>query len=139
MLARRHFLCGIKRHQPRLKHFRHPFPGKLRRTPAHPVAVQLEGAGNGDGPVDAAYSTIRRLTGRCPKLVDYHIHSVTSGTDALGEVRVALEEGGKTAVGRGNSTDVIVASALAYVNALNRLENLLERKAETAEAVRSTP
>ena len=100
---------------------------------------ELVGAGNGDGPVDAAYSTIRRLTGRCPKLVDYHIHSVTSGTDALGEVRVALEEGGKTAVGRGNSTDVIVASALAYVNALNRLENLLERKAETAEAVRSTP
>ncbi|MBE7558405.1 2-isopropylmalate synthase [bacterium] len=100
---------------------------------------ELVGAGNGDGPVDAAYSTIRRLTGRCPKLVDYHIHSVTSGTDALGEVRVALEEDGKTAVGRSSSTDVIVASALAYINALNRLENMLERKPEAAEAVRSTP
>ena len=102
----------------------------------------LVGSGNGDGPVDAAYSTIKALTGLEPKLVDYRIHSVTGGTDALGEVHVALEREGRTAVGRGSSTDVIVASALAYVNALNRLESLLELEAakrEPAEVKSGTP
>jgi len=103
---------------------------------------ELVGSGNGDGPVDAAYSTIRMLTGLEPTLVDYRIHSVTGGTDALGEVHVALSREGRTAVGRGSSTDVIVASALAYVNALNRLESLLEldtARKETAEVGNGTP
>jgi 2-isopropylmalate synthase len=95
---------------------------------------KLIGSGCGDGPVDATYQTIKNLTALDPKLVDYQIHSVTGGTDALGEVHVALEKEGRTVVGRGSSTDVIVASALAFVNAMNRLEALFESAKEEADA-----
>ena len=88
----------------------------------------LEGAGTGDGPVDAAYQTIRRLTETSSKLVHFSIQSITGGTDAMGEVLVTLEEDSLRVTGRGHSTDVIVASALAYVDALNRLEFKREKK-----------
>jgi len=88
----------------------------------------LEGAGTGDGPVDAAYATIRRLTETSSKLVHFNIQSITGGTDAVGEVVVTLEEDGRRVTGRGRNTDVIVASALAYLDALNRLEFKREKK-----------
>ena len=55
------------------------------------------------------------------KLTQYNVGSITGGTDAQGEVTVRVEEGGHTVVGKGSSTDIIVASAKAYIHALNRL------------------
>jgi len=81
----------------------------------------IEDAACGDGPVDACYQTIGRLTGLSPELVDYTLRAVTGGTDALGEVTVKLRYKGTDVIGRGTSTDIIEASAKAYVNAINRL------------------
>jgi 2-isopropylmalate synthase len=98
----------------------------------------IEDAACGDGPVDACYRTIDRLTGISPELVDYSLRSVTKGKDALGEVTVKLRlplgrrgrsrsRRGKAAepdievTGRGASTDIIEASAKAYLNAVNKL------------------
>ncbi|MBM4104435.1 MAG: 2-isopropylmalate synthase [Planctomycetes bacterium] len=76
----------------------------------------------GDGPVDAAYEAIREATGLAPKLENYTIRAITSGKEALGEANVRIADGkGKTFVGRGVSTDIIEASAKAYVDALNRM------------------
>ena len=75
----------------------------------------------GDGPVDAAYKAIKRATGmEDVKLSDYAIRSVTSGTEALGEVTVRLEAEGRKVVGRGTSTDIIEASVLAFLDGLNK-------------------
>ena len=80
-----------------------------------------EDAATGDGPIDAAYSCIQRITGRVAMLTDYQIRAVTSGRDAQGEVNVEIEtESGRLVRGRAYSTDIIQASVLAYVNALNR-------------------
>jgi len=81
----------------------------------------LQDAASGDGPVDACYKTIDRLTGLAPELVDYGLHAVTKGKDAQGEVTIRLRHRGVEVAGRGTSTDVIEASAKAYVNAINKL------------------
>jgi 2-isopropylmalate synthase len=83
-----------------------------------------EGAAIGDGPVDAVYKAISAVTKNTAKLVRYEIRAVTSGTEAMGEVTVQLELGGRKMLGRGASTDVIEASAKAYVDGLNRLAGL---------------
>jgi 2-isopropylmalate synthase len=75
----------------------------------------------GDGPVDAAYKAIDRVTGMKLSLVDYSIHSVTGGKDALGEVTIKVKGKGNLITGKGASTDIIEASAKAYINAINRL------------------
>ena len=75
----------------------------------------------GDGPVDAAYEAIREATGISPKLETYSIKAVTGGKEALGEATVKISEDGTSFVGRGISTDIIEASAKAYVDAINRL------------------
>ena len=75
----------------------------------------------GDGPVNALYNALERAIDITPELKDYSIKAITSGTDALGEVRVKLNLGDKTVLGIGVSTDVIEASLLAYMNALNKL------------------
>ena len=80
-----------------------------------------EAAAIGNGPVDAVYKAIANLAGNSAKLVRYDIHAVTSGTGAMGEVTVQLEKGDRRALGRGASTDVIEASAKAYLDGLNRL------------------
>jgi 2-isopropylmalate synthase len=78
-------------------------------------------AGTGDGPVDAALKAIDRLTGIKGRLMDYSLRSVSQGKDALGEVSVKVDFGERELVtGKGASTDVVEASARAYVNALNR-------------------
>jgi len=82
----------------------------------------------GVGPVDAVFNAISKLIGRQPKLVKFSINAITGGTDAQGEVTVILEEGNKTAIGRGSDPDIIVASAKAYINALNRLARKQEEK-----------
>gem|GEM_PF-3408787 len=75
----------------------------------------------GEGPVDAIYQTINRIVGQPIQLIDYGIKSVTSGTDALGEVTVELESEGIKATGRGLSGDTLEASGMAYVNAVNKI------------------
>ncbi|MBN1493878.1 MAG: 2-isopropylmalate synthase [Candidatus Omnitrophica bacterium] len=76
---------------------------------------------SGDGPVDACYKAIEKVTGVKAKLVDYSIHSVTSGKDALGEVSVKVAHGANEYSGRGASTDVIEASVKAYLVAINKI------------------
>jgi 2-isopropylmalate synthase len=83
---------------------------------------QVKKAGFGDGPVDAIYKTISTMTGTKSKLLRFVISAITGGTDAQGGVTIHLEEEGKRAVGQGTHTDILVASAKAYVNALNKLE-----------------
>ncbi len=76
---------------------------------------------NGDGPVDATFRAIRELFPHEARLQLYQVHAVTGGTDAQAEVTVRLEENGRTVHGQGADTDTLVASARAYVNALNKL------------------
>lgn len=83
----------------------------------------------GDGPIDAAYKAIDKITGVKPTLTDYSIHSVTGGKDALGEVTIKVKGKENLVSGRGVSTDIIEASAKAYINAINRLV-YLEGKSE---------
>jgi len=80
------------------------------------------GDATGDGMVDACYQAISKLTGLTPKLERYAVKAITGGTDALGEVSCLVNEDGVTVTGQGSHTDIIQASALAYVNALNKLE-----------------
>ena len=81
----------------------------------------IQDAGIGDGPVDAALKAIDRLTNTHGKLMDYALRAVSQGKDALGEVTVKVDFGsGPAVVGKGSSTDVIEASARAYLNAVNR-------------------
>ena len=81
----------------------------------------LEDAGVGDGPVDAALKAIDRITTTRGQLMDYALRAVSQGKDALGEVTVKVDFGyGELLVGRGASTDIIEASARAYLNAVNR-------------------
>lgn len=75
----------------------------------------------GVGPIDAVFNTIDRLVERKPKLLRYSVNAITGGTDAQGEVTVKLEENSITSVGRASDPDIIVASAKAYINALNRI------------------
>ncbi|MBA4348399.1 MAG: 2-isopropylmalate synthase [Thermodesulfovibrio sp.] len=76
---------------------------------------------HGDGPVDATYKAIAAITQTKSNLLKFDVKSITGGTDALGEVTVSLEEEGRTVRGKGADTDIIVASAKAYINALNKL------------------
>ncbi len=89
----------------------------------------LEDAATGDGPVDACYKAINRLTGVTPELVDYTLQAVTKGRDAQGEVSVKIREKRVEVTGRGTSTDIIEASAKAYVNAVNKLLSSTTRRA----------
>ncbi len=74
----------------------------------------------GDGPVDACYKAIESVTQLKGNLLDYGIKSVTQGKDALGEVTLKVAIEGETIIGRGASTDIIEASAKAYINAINK-------------------
>jgi 2-isopropylmalate synthase len=90
----------------------------------------------GTGPVDAVYRAINRIIDVPNELTEFHVKSVTEGIDAQGEVTIRVESNGKSYVGRGADTDIIVASAKAYMNALNRLLTI-ERREDTE--VRTNP
>ncbi len=81
-------------------------------------------AGFGVGPVDAVFAAIRKITGTNYDLLKYVVQSITGGTDAQGEVTVQLQYKGRSALGRGAHPDILVASAKAYINALNRMERI---------------
>lgn len=86
----------------------------------------------GDGPVDATFNAIKTLFPHEVKLQLYQVHAVTEGTDAQAQVTVRLEEGGKTVNGQGADTDTLVASAKAYIHALNKLLVKREKSAPAA-------
>jgi 2-isopropylmalate synthase len=88
----------------------------------------------GDGPVDATYKAIKRITGVLGKLTEYSIKSVSFGDDAIGEVFVRVDFDGVLFNGRAVSTDVIVGSAKAYLEALNRALAAKTRKTEQQKA-----
>jgi 2-isopropylmalate synthase len=75
----------------------------------------------GDGPVDATFNAVKALYGHNARLQLYQVHAVTEGTDAQATVSVRMEENGNIATGQSADTDTVVASAKAYLNALNRL------------------
>jgi 2-isopropylmalate synthase len=92
---------------------------RLRKIGGEKDAI-VQDAAIGDGPIDALTNAIDRLTGLEGKLLDYQVHAVTRGREAQGEVNVKVEFGGKTYLGRGLSTDIVEASAKAYLNAVCR-------------------
>jgi 2-isopropylmalate synthase len=94
---------------------------------------EVLGNGCGDGMVDACYKVISDLTGQHPRLDRYAVKAITGGTDAQGEVSCLVTEDGVTVTGRGAHTDIIQASALAYLNALNKLEYRRQRMAVPAQ------
>jgi 2-isopropylmalate synthase len=115
-----------------------------RKPPVAKVAVtkpsgeESVGEASGDGPVDAIFHAIQDAAGTECELVEYKVEAVTGGEDALGEVTVQLRAAGRLATGQGVATDILEASARAYVRALsNALEGAATREAEaaTAEAV----
>ncbi len=75
----------------------------------------------GDGPVDATFNAVKSLYGHSARLQLYQVHAVTEGTDAQATVTVRMEQDGNVATGQSSDTDTVVASAKAYINALNRL------------------
>jgi len=87
----------------------------------------LEGTSEGNGSVDAIYKALDTLTDEKVELVDYAIKSVSQGKDALGEVHVVMRQQQITVTGRGVSTDILEASALAYLNAVNRVIDKREK------------
>lgn len=98
-------------------------------------ATLLQDAATGDGPVDAVYSAIQRIAGITVRLRDYKLKAITSGKDAQGEVTIEVEYEGKRVRGRGVSTDIIEASAMALVESLNRIIAISEQTKEAAAAL----
>jgi 2-isopropylmalate synthase len=100
-------------------------------VPTATVKLQIDGseaqsAGFGIGPIDATFNTIAKMTGSRSKLLHFEVSSISGGMDAQGEVTVRLQENGLVALGKGADSDIITASAKAYINGLNRLEYLKE-------------
>lgn len=81
----------------------------------------------GGGPVDAAFKAIESIVASGSKLLLYSVNNITSGTDSQGEVTVRIERAGRIVNGHGADTDIVIASAKAYVNALNKLALPIER------------
>jgi len=97
-------------------------------TPEARVTLSIDGdehqaVSTGAGPVDATFRCIEKMVRSGADLQLYSVNNITSGTDAQGEVNVRLERGGRIVTGQGADTDIVIASAKAYLNALNRLNN----------------
>ena len=86
-----------------------------------PDGKTVTDAATGTGPVDAVYQAINREIQVPNKLTEFRVDAVTEGIDAIGDVTIRINKDGQSYVGRGSDTDIIVASAKAYMNALNRL------------------
>lgn len=100
--------------------------GGTQETPRATVRLKIgnkkaEATATGDGPVDACYKAIGKITGLGGKLLDYGIRSITSGKDAVGEASIKVAIKGRVITGRGTSTDVIEASVKAYLNAIDKI------------------
>ena len=101
-------------------------------TPHADVTLTVNGTekkadAEGSGPVDAAFKAIDRIVNSGTQLQLYSVSNITSGTDSQGEVTVRLEKGGRIVNGHGADTDIVIASAKAYINALNKLVTPVSR------------
>jgi 2-isopropylmalate synthase len=101
-------------------------------TPFATVTLSVDGREvqtqmSGGGPVDAAYKAIESIVQSQTELQLYSVNSITTGTDAQGEVSVRLEKGGRIVSGQGADTDIVIASAKAYLNALNKILSPVDR------------
>ena len=96
---------------------------------------KLEASSEGDGMIDAACQAIRAATGVEGRLTDFNVSSVTGGVDALGDVIIQLEADGVKVSGRGVSTDVVEASARAYLSAVNKVVRVRARDEERAKEI----
>ena len=102
-----------------------------------PDGSSLTDAATGTGPVDAVYKAINRIVEVPNKLTEFRIDAITEGIDAIGDVTIRIEKDDAVFMGRGSDTDIIVASAKAYMNALNRL--LATNEIYTASVTDSSP
>ncbi len=112
------------------------FSGGTDILPSATVEIEVDGKhfkkqGSGDGPVDAVYDAIRKVVPDKVTIKRFSISAITGGSDAQGEVTVYIEEDGIDSVGRAAKTDIVIASAEALVNALNRL--VLKKKMKERE------
>ena len=82
---------------------------------------------DGGGPVDATFKAIESIVGSGAELLLYSVNAITTGTDAQGEVTTRLSKGGRIVNGNGADTDIVIASARSYLNALNKLHSTLEK------------
>ncbi len=89
---------------------------------------ELTGKAHGSGAVDASLKAIDKIISSDASLELYSVNNITSGTDAQGDVTVRLAKGGRVVNGLGADTDIVIASAKAYINALNKLEEKSEKK-----------
>ena len=101
-------------------------------TPHADVVLSVDGeekpgAASGGGPVDATFRAIETIVSSGTTLKLYSVNAITSGTDAQGEVTVRLERGGQIVNGAGADTDIVIASAKAYINAVNKIMQPRER------------
>ncbi|MEK7738016.1 MAG: 2-isopropylmalate synthase, partial [Pseudomonadota bacterium] len=130
-----HALMSDEAVTPEQEHYRlvsSRFHSETGETPSAHVTLLVGGAerhaeAEGSGPVDAAFKAIESVSLSGADLLLYSVNSITTGTDAQGEVTVRLSKDGRIVNGQGSDTDIIVASVKAYLNALNRLESTLER------------
>jgi 2-isopropylmalate synthase len=109
-------------------------------TPHATVELTVDGApkkatAQGDGPVDAVFRAITELTETKAELVQYQVKAITGGMDAQGEVNVTIAEDGRRVIGHGAHTDIIVASARAYLNAINKLEGQRRRDKDAPRGI----
>ena len=112
----------------------HQIPTATVRLTKHDGETVTDAA-TGTGPVDAVYQAINRIVQVSNTLTEFRVDAVTEGIDAIGEVTIRIQKNSGTYVGRGSDTDIIVASAKAYMNALNRL--LAIERSQTADAAPS--
>ena len=103
----------------------------------HADGRRFEEASCGDGPVDAVFKSIERITGMTLELRDYSVRSVTVGEDAQGEAKVVVLYNDKSVTGRAVSTDVMEASALAFLHVINRIA--LRQPTPAAPCVEAVP
>jgi len=130
-----HALMSDEAVTPEQEHYRlvsSRFHSETGETPSAHVTLAVGGAerhaeAEGSGPVDAAFKAIESISRSGADLLLYSVNSITTGTDAQGEVTVRLSRDGRIVNGQGSDTDIIVASAKAYLNALNKLQSTLER------------
>ena len=102
------------------------------------LEIEIDGyikktSSNGQGPVDAVFNCINKLVPNKAKLSLYQVNAITKGTDAQAEVTVKLEQDDKSFVGKGADLDTLVASARAYISALNRL--MVKREKNVPEEI----
>ena len=102
---------------------------EIGETPHASLALEMDGVetkteADGDGGVDATFKAIEKVVQSDAELLLYSVKNITAGTDSQGNVAVRLKRGDRSVTGQGADTDIVIASAKAYINALNRLARL---------------